>query len=774
MMMNPPQTASTRFRRALAGLALFGATLAIAGGALAASFTQIDPSAIPTLGDRYAAPEAEATFRLDRADLASDLANAPIARTNDSRPTLVVELPLPDGRLESFRVLESPIMAAPLQARYPEIRTYEAYGIDDRSAFARFSLTPHGFHAVIFRDSGSVWIDPYQTADTQHYSVCFGRDYRRSDRFAEGSPESFATCTPDTDPQRLADAMDRIRQADQMGGLTTGDELRTYRTAVAATGEYTTYHGGTVPLGQAAIVVAMNRVNGIFQKECSLIMELVANNDLVVYTNGATDPYTNNNGSTMLNQNQATLNAVIGTANYDMGHVFSTGGGGIAQLGCVCTGNKAKGVTGLPQPIGDSFYVDFVAHEMGHQWGAAHTFNGVVGNCAGGNRNGPTAYEPGSGTTVMAYAGICGSDNIQLHSDDYMHVASFIQIRQFTEAGTGDICAATTATGNTPPSAEASQGAAYWIPTGTPFELTGSGNDDDLDPLTYCWEEFDLGPAGSPNTPSGNAPIFRSFDPVTTPTRIFPKIADIVNNVQIKGEILPSYARTLKFKLTVRDNLGGVAYDDIENITVVAASFQVTAPNVPAIVWAGGATETVTWNPSTTAALPIDCQTVDLYLSTDGGFTYPTLLAAGEANDGSADVVAPNAATTTARVKVKAADNVFFDISNVNFSITENSVDVTETTPALATILRGADPNPFGQITHIRFALDRETPVSLKVYSASGREITTLANDVLSAGEHTRSWNGRDYDDRPTAAGVYFYRLEAGDRVETQRVVRID
>lgn len=759
----------TRF--APLGFLLLAATLATPETSAARSFSGIDANAVPMTGTRYAAPLTETVVRLDLTSLGRELSGAALARTGAGQ-TASIELPLADGSFQTFRVFESPVMAPALQAQFPECRTFEAYGVGN-PAFARFSLTPLGFHAVIFRPGGSVWIDPYQTGDIEHYSVCLKRDYRRAAAFEEAS----FICLTDEDPILVEEINTLVRNMELQGGSQTGDRLRTYATAIAATGEYTAFHGGTVALGQAAIVVAVNRLNEVFQREFSAFLELVPNNSSVVYTNGGTDPYTNNNGGTMLTQNQSNLDAVIGSANYDFGHVFSTGGGGIAQLSCVClNGSKAKGVTGLGTPIGDNFYIDYVAHEMGHQLGSTHSFNSVTGACGGGNRTASTAFEPGSGTTIMSYAGICGADNIQPHSDDYFHVGSFVQIRSFTENGSGNNCPTNTATGNLPPVADATIGGAFTIPKSTPFSLTGAGTDDDGDVLTFCWEEYDLGPAGPPNGPTGNAPIFRSFDPVATSTRLFPRISDIVNNVQTKGEIMASYARNLRFRMTVRDNRGGVHYDEAELIAVAAnGPFLVTSPNIAGIIWDAGLTETVTWDVAGTDIAPVSCALVNILLSTDGGFTYPTVLASNEPNDGSADVPVPIIETTTARVMVEAADNLFFDISNVNFEIAGNPAAAPDgsNSDLADRMFIGADPNPFQTVTHLRFRLPEETTVTLKVYSAGGREVATLAEGVLPAGEHARTWDGTDYDNRGVSAGVYFYRLEAAGRVETQQTVRM-
>ena len=621
----------------------------------------LDEKRFQSQGVRQIVPLRYRTVELDWAALDDLLAATPREDAvgiihSDS----VLTLPLPGGSFGRFRILESPIVAPELAASFPEIRTYRGQGIDDPSATVRFDSTPAGFHAMILSPAGRVFIDPYSTGDTDLYISYFTRDYPRPEGldfecgFDQVNPWTEVAERPASAPS-----------------ASSGATLRTYRTAVAATGEYTQFHGGTVSAGQAAIVTAMNRVNGIYEREVAIRMVLVANNSDVVFTNSATDGYTNNNGFAMLGQNQSTLDSVIGSANYDIGHVFSTGGGGVAYLGVACeAGFKAGGVTGLSSPVGDVFYVDYVAHELGHQWGGTHTFNGSSGNCSGGNRTGSTAYEPGSGSTIMAYAGICSPQNIQSNSDDYFHGASFDQITTYSTVGQGDNCDVASATGNNPPTVDA--GPAWSIPISTPFTLCGSANDPNGDPLTYGWEEFDKGPAGHPNTPSGNAPIFRSFDPVTGPCRTFPQWSDILGNTQTLGEILPTYSRTMNFRLTARDNRAGGGGVDSDATTVAATDsagpFLVTSPNT-AVSWTGGNSETVAWNVANTDAAPVSCADVDILLSTDGGASFPTTVVAATANDGSQSITVPDVSTTTARLMVACATGIFFDVSNFDFEI---------------------------------------------------------------------------------------------------------
>jgi hypothetical protein len=621
-----------------------------------------------------------------------------MVRTNHNAAP-VLELPMPDGTTARFHVWESSIMEPGLEAKFPEMKTFAGQGIDDPYATIRFDYNPYfGFHAQVLSDvSGTYFIDPYAKGNIDSYMSYFKNDHPNTNFFSCGTVDDFGG---GGNPGNVVPI-----------GLCRGTQLYTYRLALACTGEYAVAvcapSAPTVPATAAAMLTTVNRVDGVYEKEVSIRMVLIANNDNLIYLTAATDPYTNNNGPTMLGQNQNNIDAVIGTANYDIGHVVSTGGGGIATLRSPCNGSiKARGVTGLPFPVGDDFDIDYVAHEMGHQWGGNHTFNSVASNCGGGNRNAGTAYEVGSGTTIQGYAGICAGDDIQLHSDPHFHTVSFDEISVFVENG-GASCRVVTPTGNTLPQITSMNNNGVSIPVNTPFTLSATATDADGDAITYNWEEWDLGPTTVWNGGNANAtsPLFKSRLPKTTGSRTFPDIAVILANFPanpaatmggLKGETLPTSARSMKFRLTVRDNRagGGGVVTGGEGCQIVP-TFQIevvgTSPFTVAVPnggesYPGNTAQTVTWNVAGTDVAPISATNVKISLSTDGGLTYPTVLLASTANDGSEPVNIPNTPTTTARIKVEAIGNIFFDVSNQNWTITAAVAGYTFNAPTPATV----------------------------------------------------------------------------------------
>ena len=609
-------------------------------------------------GQRFLIPKSFRTLTLDLAGAKSLLAGAPFEFTAQARSASpVLTLPLPNGSFGQFYVQESPVMEPELAAKLPDVRTYRGQGIDDPSAMARLDFTPEGFHGLIFSAAGTIYIDPYRQSDTAHYISYWRRDYLRS----SATPPFQCGYDANNAPKMSIRTLSTPRHAAALASR--GATLRTYRLALAATGEYTAFHGGTVAGAQAAMVTTMNRINGIFEKDLAIRMTMVDNTS-IVFTNATADPYLNS--SSDLTANQITIDANIGSGNYDIGHLVGTGGGGVAYVGVVCDdAYKARGLTGSNSPVGDAFDVDYVAHEMGHQFGGSHTFNGTTAACGGGNRDSYAAYEPGSGSTIMAYAGICAEENLQPHSDPYFHAFSFDEIVDYTS---GLSCAVETNTGNDPPAVSA--GPAITIPRFTPFYLTGSGSDPNGDTLTFGWEEFDIGAASPPNTDDGTRPLFRSFNPTSSPVRIFPRLSEVIATSLGVGEWLPETGRTMHFRLTARDNVTGVnSATTTVTVAGLAGPFSVTGPD-SAVVWGGATMQTVTWNVAGTSGAPVSCASVKILLSADGGNTYPTTVLANTPNDGSQAINVPNTPTTTARMRVECATSRFFDISNADFTIT--------------------------------------------------------------------------------------------------------
>ncbi len=594
-----------------------------------------------------------------------------------------LELPLPDGGALSFHVWEASVMEPELQERYPQIRCFTGRCTDNPRITLKCDLTPQGFHAMIHvAEEQVVFIDPYAMDNLDNYVI-----YNKKD-FVEQAGEPALHCAQDEAAHFGMSALKRDKRAKKQADKpeAAGDcSLRRYRLALACTGEYATFHGGTKALALAAMNTTMNRVNGVYERDLAITMSIVAKNDTLIFLNGNNDPYTNNNESAMLPQNVSTCNQRIGFANYDIGHVFGTGGGGIAGLGVVCSDSKARGATGRGQPIGDPFDIDYVAHEIGHQFGAQHTFNGTEGACDGNSEPG-SEIEPGSGSTIMSYAGICGSQNIQNNSHDYFHLLSLLQIGFFVTQGSGNNCPVKTSLSNQRPTVEA--GSDRFIPRGTPFTLTATGTDPDGDPLTYCWEQIDLGLAPvPPNSTSTTGALFRSFPPTASPSRTFPRLSDLLNNVNPVWEELPAVARPMNFACTVRDNKAGGACTDEDALTLTvvgnAGPFVVTQPNTN-VIWTVGETRTVLWDVAKTDLSPINCARVRITLSTNGGQLFDRVLAENVANDGSADIIVPDAVSNTCRVRVEAINNVFFDLSNVNFRIQQVSApSFLMTTPDL-------------------------------------------------------------------------------------------
>ena len=570
-------------------------------------------------------------------------------------------LPNSSGVLEAFKIRESSIFEKSLADKFPHIKSYTAVGIDNAASYAKISLGSDGFHAVVFSPNGkTIYIDPY-SKDNKEYIVYKTSDLKEEDVNFKCKVEETTKVKKFTNIQSK---------------LLTDGNLRTFRLALVCSGEYAQFHlnnqsipsSATEAIKKEAVLSAMNtsmtRVNGVFEKDLAVTMVIVGNNDSVIFLDAATDGITDGDPNAMILEVQTIADNQIGTANYDIGHIFSIDGSGLAGLGVVCrTGQKARGVTGRSSPIGDPYDIDYVAHEMGHQFGATHTQNN---NC---NITNSTAVEPGSASTIMGYAGIC-SPNVQSISDAYFHAVSITQMQEII--ATSGSCATPISNGNNTPVANA--GLNYSIPMSTPFILKGSATDaDGTSTLTYNWEQIDNEVATMPPLSNNTGgPMFRSLPPTISQNRYMPALATVLaGNTSSEWEVLPSIARDLNFSLLVRDNYnsgGGTSRDDMLVTVEDAEAFNVTSQNIP-IIWDAGSSQTITWSKGTSDIAPINCQNVTIKLSEDGGLTFPIVLSANTVNDGSEVVIVPNNVTTQARIMIEAVDNIFYNINTVNFEI---------------------------------------------------------------------------------------------------------
>jgi hypothetical protein len=600
------------------------------------------------------------TFRVDVGSLQAQLGLAPRESGAGMTNFSVMDLPMPDGSMRKYKVVESPILSPELEQKIG-VKTYMVQSIDNPRETGRIDFGPNGFHGFVRgTDGGSFVIEPVAQGRKDGVFVYYRRD--------NTIPRQLRCLTQEGSSYRF-----NFRDPSLFTIMNVGGTLKSYRLAMNATGEYTAFHGGEVP-ALAAIATTVNRVNSIYMVDVAIRLNIIYSK---AWTDPNTDPYTNNNVFAMLAENQTETDASVGNTNYDMGHVFGTGDGGVAALNSVgVAGIKAQGVTGLPQPVGDPFDVDYVCHEMGHQFGGRHTF----ANCQGGNDPG-NDYEPGSGTTIMAYAGICGGDNVQMNSDPYFHTHNLDQIVAWRNNSASGGSEAVNL--NAPPTANAN--ADITIPRNTPFKLRATGTDPDNDPITFCWEQFDLGNS------SVTGVLFRSINPSASNTRFFPKLSTVLAGTTDRWEALPAVDRSMKFRITVRDTRpsgGGHAIDDM-NITVVGAPFSVTSPN-GGESWLGNSSPTVTWDKGGSTA-----PTVNILLSTDGGNSYGNgtalVLATNTPNDGSETVLLPNNIdTTNARIIVESsAGSGFYDISNADFTVTPDTSAgvpvVTSISPTSAT-----------------------------------------------------------------------------------------
>lgn len=667
-------------------LTILLAFISIAGFAQTDNYWSVNneaPGSIATdkAVSRISYPKEFKLFNLDIEPLRKQLFS--IVDNKSSVPSVIISLPNADGAIEQFEVYEASNFEPDLQAKFPEIRAYSGKGITDKYATLKLSISPQGIQSMVFRtERNNEFIEAYSN-DHTIYSVY------RSHRDKGALPW---TCTTD-EKQMFSDIKDQNIFPDASGS--SSGTIKTLRLAQSCNGEYANYFGATSPSDVAIVLAAYNatltRCNGVYEKDLALHLNLIANTTDVIYYNPVTDPYSPNLSQWNL-QLQRTLTSVIGNANYDIGHMFgaSGGGGNAGCIGCVCVNpannnslGKGSGITSPADgiPMGDNFDIDYVAHEVGHQLGGNHTFSMSLEG-TGQNK------EVGSGITIMGYAGITSYD-VAPHSIDIFHETTIAQIQANMAGKTCPVTVNMTA--NHPP--VLSPVSNYTIPISTPFALTAVATDPENDPLTYCWEQNDNSTTSGANSVAyptkATGPNWLSFPATVSGTRTFPQLSTILAGLNVTPrlpggdavaniEALSSVSRTLNFRVTVRDNnpyqsgvkIGQTAFTDVVvTVSNTSGPFAVTSPNTN-ITWTAGSSATVTWDVNNTTASPVNCANVKISLSTDGGQTFPTVLLASTPNDGTQSITVPATPSSTCRVKVEAVGNIFFDISNANFTIT--------------------------------------------------------------------------------------------------------
>lgn len=710
--------------------------------------------------ERSTFPNEYELYSLDLAALKNSLIAAPIDLESTHSPVYIA-FPNPTGELVTYQIFESPMMETGLAQRYTDIKTYVGKGISDPTASIRFSITLFGLHSMgSNEENGTFFIDTY-TKNLNNYIV-----YKKSSVL----PSRTFACHVIQNEGKTLDATTDVTESI----LRASDgNYRVFRLAMACTIEYAAFHVNAAGLGAgtlaqkkaavlAAMVVTMNRVNFIYERDMSLRMQLIANNDAIIYI--TSDNFTNDDAYALIDESQNVIDTVIGNANYDIGHTVSTGGGGLAGPSPCVNGFKASGITGSPAPVGDPYDIDYVAHEMGHQFGANHTFNSAVSSCGGGNRNASTAVEPGSGSTIMAYAGICPPQDVQPNSDALFHAVSIAEMVSLINNQA--TCAVTTANNNAAPVAQA--GIDYTIPKGTAFVLRGAATDSNNDALTYCWEQTNPGANSTlaVATTTASVPNYRSRLPVTSPNRYMPALSSVVaGNLTPSYEITPSVARTFNFALTVRDNrtpLGGQTGRDNMVVTVngTAGPFTVTSQNTTGITWQGNSSQTITWNVAGTTANNVNCSDVKISLSTDNGLTFSTVLVASTPNDGTETITVPNSINSTnCRLMIEGVNNIFYAVNTQKFTITPN---LNADDFGFADFVLYPNPNK-GEFL-ISFNSNSTNAIQIEVHDVRGRSI--YADRFSNSGLFSQ-----EIKLNRLQAGLYFVTVQDGGKKVVKQII---
>ena len=640
-------------------------------------------------------------YSLDISLLKSQLSKA--QETGKNAKPVEVSLPVLGGKIEKFAVYSFPVVVKELADQY-QLGSYVGIGIDDPSKHLRFSLSPNDFQAMIIKNGDYQFIDPANPAKTL-YSV-HSKTNKSKDGFLCSAEESESARQ---DMQKLYQLGKSFTNQSGDFSKNSDKKYRTLRIVVSTCGEYTQYHGGTVAGALSAINATLTRINGVYEKDFALHLNL-QNYPSIIYTNAASDPYSpltapgNTNGDLWNNEVQNVLTANVGNSNYDIGHLFAPpgAGGNAGCLGCICRDNvqpaandKGSGWTspGSGNPVGDNFDIDYVAHEIGHQLGGVHSFSYSAPQLGSS-----TSVEPGSGSSIMGYAGITGpTTDVQAHSDPYFNVTNITQIQANLISKTCDVETPIT---NNPPVIAALP--TYNIPKGTAFVLTASATDAENDPMTFNWEEVDIATEVINNANLGNTasgPSFRSVAPSASPVRYFPRLSSVLsgvlNNSNNLWEAVSTVARTTKFTVTARDNHPNPQQQQTQSATqtIIVGNNGPFKVN-PATIYNNGPTN-VSWDVVGTNAAPYNAPNVKVDFTTDNGTTWH-LVTASTPNDGTEALdftPFPLTIGGNAKIRVSAVNNVFYAIGNAPISTlpictptAPGGIQVTAVTQAQATI----------------------------------------------------------------------------------------
>lgn len=713
-------------------------------------------------------PHTYQLFNVNLTELTSKLIIAPDDTTTNSSTTYV-NFPDGNGNITSFEIFKSQMLEPELAAQHPNIHNFTGINRKDPTNVIKISITPaFGMHIMGYDGDGTTYYVDTYTTDFNTYIF-----YKRNN--IENSNKSFRCLVEDNETSHE----NVITSENQI--LSTDSKFRSYRFAMACTTEYAAFHVNQAPnsvpqtteaqkkdIVIAAMNVTINRLNSIYERDLSIRFVLVANNRNIVFINS--DNFSNDDDYLLIDQSQAVITQIIGTANFDIGHTVSTGGGGLASPSPCDASSKASGITGSYQPVGDPFDIDYVAHEVGHQFWANHSYN----NSCFGNRNNATAVEPGSGSTIMSYAGICGP-NVQNNSDAYFHQRSIQEISQFLQSNWNN-CATILSTANPSPTITSTSGNKT-IPNGTPFILTTNATDNTPNSLTYTWEQMNNNISTQPPVAtSTTGPNFRSVTPTSTNWRSFPStetvLAGTTNSngiVSSTWERLPTVARTMNFSTTVRDNNGvNGGQTKSADVTITFANvgpFVITYPNNITTTtepnWSVGEQKTITWNVAGTTANGINTSQVNILMSQDNGQTYPFVLAANTPNDGNQVITVPaiTDATLPARIKIEAVGNIFYTVSKpIGINVTASNDNFEFDNFSLY-------PNPTSDIVTVSFTSTSGNEINMEVFDIRGRKLKSVI--IENFGTISSEIDLSHYD-----SGIYLVKIKDGSNQSTKKIIK--